>query len=101
MVNYPSKTGTSRVGSGNGEGNRSIPSRLVHLHPGLALGLATAQEETVAPESGNIILKTFTVKATQGVAVEEKWFYAISNTVISKCDKRSGVVISNWEADRN
>jgi hypothetical protein len=64
------------------------------------MGVAAVEVEVVPSESGNVILKKFPVKASQGVAVDGKWFYAISNTKISKCDKKSGKVIAEWEADR-
>ena len=34
------------------------------------------------------------------MAVDKKWFYAISNTKISKCDKLTGKVVTEWVADR-
>jgi len=66
---------------------------------GFASGFAQGQEIDT-PASGNIVLKKFPVKASQGVAVDEKWFYAISNTKISKHDKQSGELIAEWNADR-
>jgi hypothetical protein len=62
-------------------------------------GSAAAQDANALPESGNVVLKEFPVKASQGVAVDAKWFYAISNTRISKHDKRSGEWIADWKAD--
>ncbi len=53
--------------------------------------LAIAEEE--AP------FKKFPVKASQGVAVDSKHFYAISNTEITKHDKETGVQIAMWEAN--
>ncbi|MBM4027194.1 MAG: hypothetical protein FJ280_17575 [Planctomycetes bacterium] len=49
--------------------------------------------------SGNVVLKRFPVKVSQGVAVDEKHFYAISNTTISKHDKATGAVKVTWRAD--
>jgi len=59
-----------------------------------------AQKEDPASGSGNIVLKRLTIKTTQGIAVDEKYFYAISNTIIIKCDKETGRVIATWQADR-
>lgn len=47
----------------------------------------------------NSLLKTFPVKASQGVAVDGKYFYAISNTMITKHDKETGLQIAVWEAN--
>lgn len=43
--------------------------------------------------------KTFPVKASQGVAVDGKYFYAISNTQITKHNKETGAQIASWEAN--
>lgn len=64
-----------------------------------ASGIAMAQKETTPPNIGNVILKKFQIKVSQGVAVDGKCFYAISNTRISKCTKNSGEEISVWQAD--
>lgn len=55
--------------------------------------LVSAEDETSA--------KTFPVKASQGVAVDGKHFYAISNTKITKHDKQTGALITTWEANKN
>lgn len=47
----------------------------------------------------NTVLKSFPAKASQGVAVDGKHFYAISNTVIRKHDKETGKEIAVWLAD--
>lgn len=62
-------------------------------------GSVAAQNANALPETGNDVLKEFPVKASQGVAVDAKWFYAISNTKISKHDKQSGEWIADWKAD--
>ena len=59
-----------------------------------------AQKESPLSDSGNIVMKRLTIKTTQGIAVDEKYFYAISNTIIIKCDKETGKVIATWQADR-
>lgn len=43
--------------------------------------------------------KKFPVKASQGVAVDSKYFYAISNIKITKHDKTTGAQIAVWEAN--
>lgn len=66
----------------------------------LTLPCLARGEETLPPSAlGNTVVKTIPFKAGQGVAVDAKHFYAISNTEISKCDKSSGKVISTWHAD--
>lgn len=50
--------------------------------------------------SQNMVLKKFPIKASQGVAVDEKHFYAISNTKIMKCEKETGKQVEKWEANR-
>lgn len=47
----------------------------------------------------NSLLKTFPIKASQGVAVDSKYFYAVSNTKITKHHKETGVQIAVWEAN--
>ncbi|MEY3394344.1 MAG: hypothetical protein RL346_580 [Verrucomicrobiota bacterium] len=41
----------------------------------------------------------FPVKASQGVAVDAKHFYAISNRTITKHEKKTGAKIAAWEAN--
>ncbi|NQT27243.1 hypothetical protein HQ585_17950 [candidate division KSB1 bacterium] len=59
-------------------------------------------EEKGNPPSNtrNTVLKRIPFKASQGVAVDEKYFYAINNIRITKCDKENGKVIATWQADR-
>ena len=45
-------------------------------------------------------MKHFPHRVTQGVAVDGKYFYAISNTRIEKCDKQNGKLVAAWQADR-
>jgi hypothetical protein len=59
-----------------------------------------AEQNEVTSGSRNIVLKKIPFKVSQGVAVDEKYFYAISNTRIVKCDKGTGKVISTWQANR-
>ena len=46
----------------------------------------------------NTVLKKIPVKASQGVAVDEKYFYAISNTRITKHDKLTHEKLATWQA---
>jgi hypothetical protein len=62
---------------------------LLFISTTLACQFATAKEEPI----------TFPVKASQGVAVDSKYFYAISNTKITKHNKETGVQVVVWEAD--
>jgi len=67
----------------------------------MALGVlalpATAQRTARFDE-----LRRFaTEEATQGVAVDESHFYAISNRRIGKYDKESGVRVDGWEGSRD
>ena len=48
---------------------------------------------------GNAVVRRIPVKAAQGVAVDKKYFYAISNTKIVKCERKSVKVIATWKAD--
>ena len=48
----------------------------------------------------NEVIKRFPVKASQGVAVDARYFYAISNTQITKFDKETGNVVATWQADK-
>ena len=48
----------------------------------------------------NVELTTFPVVASQAVAVDGGYFYAISNTRIDKCDKQTGEVVATWAADK-
>jgi len=48
----------------------------------------------------NIVQKTLTIRTDQGVAVDETYFYAISNTVILKCDKQTRKIIATWQANK-
>jgi len=60
----------------------------------------TPQKGSPPSDSGNTLLKGLTITTRQGVAVDEKYCYAISNTIIIKCDKETGKVIATWQANR-
>ena len=50
--------------------------------------------------SANSVLKQFPIKVSQGVAVDAKYLYAISNTTILKCNKNTGETVAVWKADK-
>lgn len=50
--------------------------------------------------SENKVIKKFPVKASQGVAVGQHHFYAISNTKITKHKKQTGKLVTSWQADK-
>jgi len=77
---------------------KHIYSKLCYTMLLLLPSLAMAEEKDV--ESKNRVLRNIPVKANQGVAVDQKYFYAISNTHIDKCDKETGKVIVTWKADK-
>lgn len=56
--------------------------------PELKTGAAVLVREYTAPE------------ARQGVAVDERYVYAIVNTIIAKYDKRSGELVARWQSPR-
>lgn len=70
----------------------------MRFHSVISLGLSVILWQAAKAEE-NALLKTFPVKASQGVAVDSKYFYAISNTRITKHDKETGVQIAEWEAN--
>ena len=71
----------------------------MRFHAVISLGFSLLISSLANAEEG--VLKTFPVKASQGVAVDSKHFYAISNTKITMHDKVTGDQICDWEADRN
>lgn len=52
-----------------------------------------------SPGSGNTVIRNIPFNVNQGVAVDDEYFYAISNTRISKCDKGTAEVIATWQAN--
>ncbi|MDD7983563.1 hypothetical protein PQO01_01195 [Lentisphaera marina] len=46
----------------------------------------------------NKVLKKIPIKASQGVAVDEHYFYAISNTKITKHNKLNNKLVATWHA---
>jgi len=61
--------------------------------------LTAAEAVQHSSDAKNIVIKNIPCRASQGVAVDAKYFYAISNTRISKCDKDTGRVVAVWRAD--
>jgi len=61
---------------------------------------SVAMAEKKDAGSGNRVLRNIPIKANQGVAVDQKYFYAISNIQIAQCDKETGKVIVTWKADK-
>ncbi len=59
---------------------------------------AVAQEDSSSFEE---IRRFDTEEATQGVAVDARHFYAISNQRIGKYDKRTGEKVGAWEGPRD
>ncbi|MFT5904725.1 MAG: hypothetical protein ACI9E1_000311 [Cryomorphaceae bacterium] len=59
---------------------------------GLLTSLLSAEE--------NKLLKKFPFKVSQGVAVDANYFYAINNTKVVKCEKKTGKVVATWIANK-
>lgn len=72
----------------------------------LAAGAASAQPAPQPEPAPVPVLKSEVVKrwkapeATQGVAVDAKHFYAVSNFRIAKYDKATGATVAEWTGDR-
>jgi len=64
---------------------------------GLALGAASACGPAAAQPRAQIVQRYAAPEATQAVAVDDRFFYAIGNAVIGKYDKRSGQRVARWE----
>lgn len=71
----------------------------MRFHPVICLGLSLLVHSLCLAEE-KAAAQTFPVKANQGVAVDAKHFYAISNTKITQHEKETGNQIAVWEADR-
>jgi hypothetical protein len=50
---------------------------------------STIENDEQASSSGNRVLRRVSIRTGQGVAVDEHYFYAISNTIILKCYVRT------------
>lgn len=61
----------------------------------------SAAESAQAPATnGNEVIRRIPFKVHQGVAVDAQYFYAISNTEIVKCDRKSAATVAVWRANR-
>ena len=61
--------------------------------------LANASCAVAGPPASSEELRRFDVpEATQGVAVDDRYFYAIDDSVIAKYDKESGQFVKRWTA---
>ncbi len=76
--------------------NRLMNCIAMHVPHLIAFSVLIAQH---ARAEENAVVKVFPVKASQGVAVDKKHFYAISNTKIIKHDKQTGQKITSWAAN--
>jgi hypothetical protein len=65
----------------------------------IAPSMIFAEGEAHADVAGNTVLKKFMINASQGVAVDAEYLFAISNTEIRKHDKETGAEIAAWKAD--
>jgi len=69
---------------------------------------AGAQEEVAAPVAAAPVLASASViarwpaeEARQGVAVDARYFYAVTNNRIGKYDKKTGKRVASWEGPRS
>jgi len=74
-----------------------VLKRLISFSTYLLICISLSAEET-ATSKVNKILQTIPVKASQGVAVDAHYFYAISNTSIEKYEKKSLKKLAIWKA---
>jgi hypothetical protein len=63
--------------------------------------VSTIENDEQASGSGNRVLRRVPIRTGQGVAVDEQYFYAISNTIILKCGKKTRKIIATWQANNN
>ena len=65
----------------------------------LTLGLVVCPEASAQNETSRFeeVRRFRTQEATQGIAVDEGYFYAIANRRIGKYDKRTGERVGTWE----
>jgi hypothetical protein len=70
---------------------------VIFRHPLVLVALLFVQLDHL--HAGNEVLRSFPIKASQGVAVDETYIYAISNTEIRKCEKGTGAEVAAWKAD--
>jgi hypothetical protein len=51
------------------------------------------------PESAHTVRRFAAPEASQAVAVDARFFYAIGNTVVAKYDKHTGSIVATWRAE--
>ena len=71
--------------------------RVLQISAGLIALPALAQSGPRAEE----IRRVHAPEASQGVAVDERYLYAIDNRAIGKYDKRTGQPLARWECERD
>lgn len=69
------------------------------LLPGIT-ALIAAPAVLAATPAATVIARFPAAEARQGVAVDERYFYAIDNNAIGKYDKRTGKAVAHWRGDR-
>ena len=60
-----------------------------------------SQNSDISSSAENKVIKRIPSKANQGVAVDENYYYAISNTKITKHNKITNELVATWQADTN
>lgn len=63
--------------------------------------LLKAQNPDINSSPKNKVIKRIPTKANQGVAVDENYYYAISNTKITKHNKITNELVATWQSDTN
>ena len=63
--------------------------------------LLEAQNPDINFSPKNKVIKRIPTKANQGVAVDKNYYYAISNTKITKHNKTTNELVATWNADTN
>ena len=66
----------------------------------IAAALALAAFAAAATPTLEQIGEFAVPEANQGVAVDDKYFYAVDNQVIAKYDKRTGKLVKKWTGDK-
>jgi hypothetical protein len=61
---------------------------------------ATAVITPPEPSQAPVLFRWSAAEARQGVAVDDRYFYAIDNNRIGKYEKKTGRAVAHWEGDR-
>jgi hypothetical protein len=82
-----------------------MPVPLAILAAGMAAALAPVGADAAAPAPVELpaaaaLARWPAPEAKQGVAVDARYFYAISNNLIGKYDKQSGRRVAQWEGEK-